>query len=154
MPTKTEAEAVARALYRQLVGPSASVTFEMLPVNNRSAWESKAYDALREAEMVREGPSRAAFDVLAERERQQTVEGWTPEHDDSHVYGDIALAACCYAMPEGERASGHASGVSVLRALWPWYQEWWKPKGRREDLVRAGALILAEIERLDRAERR
>jgi hypothetical protein len=29
--------------------------------------------------------------------------------------------------------------------------EWWKPTNRRRDLVKAGALILAEIERLDRA---
>jgi hypothetical protein len=27
---------------------------------------------------------------------------------------------------------------------------WWKPKDRRRDLVRAAALIIAEIERLDR----
>jgi hypothetical protein len=33
---------------------------------------------------------------------------------------------------------------------WPWESTAWKPKGTRADLVRAGALILAEIERLDR----
>jgi hypothetical protein len=39
----------------------------------------------------------------------------------------------------------------VLEWLWPWSVQWWKPKDRRRDLVRAGALIVAEIERLDRA---
>lgn len=36
--------------------------------------------------------------------------------------------------------------------VWPWDESWWKPTNRRRDLVKAGALILAEIERLDRAE--
>lgn len=35
--------------------------------------------------------------------------------------------------------------------LWAWHSRWWKPKDRRCNLVRAGALIVAEIERLDRA---
>jgi hypothetical protein len=35
--------------------------------------------------------------------------------------------------------------------LWPWHDDWWKPKDRRRDLIRAAALIVAEIERLDRA---
>jgi hypothetical protein len=33
---------------------------------------------------------------------------------------------------------------------WPWAPELWKPANARRDLVKAGALILAEIERLDR----
>jgi len=35
--------------------------------------------------------------------------------------------------------------------VWTWERAWWKPTTRRRDLVKAGALILAEIERLDRA---
>jgi hypothetical protein len=31
---------------------------------------------------------------------------------------------------------------------WPWSFEWWKPKDRIRNLVRAGALIAAEIDRL------
>lgn len=34
---------------------------------------------------------------------------------------------------------------------WPWDASWWKPNARRRNLVKAGALILAEIERIDRA---
>lgn len=33
---------------------------------------------------------------------------------------------------------------------WPWDAKWWKPKNTRRDLVRAGALIVAELERMDR----
>ena len=39
----------------------------------------------------------------------------------------------------------------MTRDLWPWAASWWKPKNRRRDLVRAAALIVAEIERIDRA---
>ena len=31
-----------------------------------------------------------------------------------------------------------------------WSKDWWKPKDKRRDLIRAAALIVAEIERLDR----
>lgn len=56
------------------------------------------------------------------------------------------------ALPETERRSIHGSGVALWRVLWPWDREWWKPKDRRRNLVRAAALLIAEIERLDRAE--
>lgn len=87
----------------------------------------------------------AARDVLAERERQKVVEGWTHEHDDKHANGEMAQAAACYALTRPAKSIDN-------RPLWPWSPLWWKPKDRRHDLVRAGALIIAEIERLDRAE--
>lgn len=37
--------------------------------------------------------SEAAKDVIAERQRQVSVEGWTPEHDDEHVNSEMAKAA-------------------------------------------------------------
>ena len=104
--------------------------------------------------------NKAASDVLAERERQKVVEGWTPEHDDTHERGEMARAAACYAyfatLPEAVREVASLGGSSaidqvvVLGRMWRWHQDWWKPKDRRRDLVRAGALILAEIERIDR----
>ncbi|MFM0330689.1 Lar family restriction alleviation protein [Paraburkholderia strydomiana] len=87
----------------------------------------------------------AARDVLAERQRQVTAEGWTPEHDDEHTESEMALAAACYAMAAG----GYAKGQTP--PIWPWSLSWWKPAYGRRDLIKAGALILAEIERLDRA---
>jgi len=86
--------------------------------------------------------SQAAIDVLAERKRQISVEGWTPEHDDEHSNGEIARAAAAYAYPE-------LTAIESV-CVWPWGPDWWKPKDERRNLVRAGALILAEIERLDR----
>lgn len=87
--------------------------------------------------------SRALIDVMNERDRQWNEEGWTPKHDDKHDRGELARAAICYADPlNTERETPPAK--------WPWDPSWWKPKDRRRDLVRAAALILAEIERLDR----
>ena len=42
--------------------------------------------------------SKAAIDVLAERQRQQSAEGWTTERDDDHSCGEMALAASSYAQ--------------------------------------------------------
>ena len=88
--------------------------------------------------------SVAASDVLAERCRQIEVEGWTPEHDDQHSNGEMARAASCYII-EKERTH-----LPTIPLKWPWSDAWWKPDGYRRNLVKAGALILAEIERLDR----
>ncbi len=86
--------------------------------------------------------TKAAIDVLAERHRQIFSEGWTPEHDDeAHLPGEMALAACCYCV---------ADEGDAPPAVWPWAWEWWKPKDRRRNMVRAAALLLAEIERVDR----
>jgi hypothetical protein len=87
------------------------------------------------------GSMTALTDIAAERVRQIEAEGWTPEHDDAHDVGELADAAACYAR--GEQMS----------SVWPWSDEWWKPSDRRRNLIKAGALIVAEIERLDRAEK-
>lgn len=93
--------------------------------------------------------TQAARDVLAERRRQVEAEGWTPEHDDEHSNGELSDAAGCYALfasiPEEHRPRS-------VPEFWPiqWQCNWWKPTDQRRDLVKAAALILAEIERLDR----
>lgn len=99
----------------------------------------------------------AIEDIAAERQRQISAEGWTPEHDDSHEGGQLARAAACYAIGDTHASRGwgdewHSGGSSSARIkLWPWDREWWKPSSRRRDLVKAAALIVAEIDRLDRA---
>jgi hypothetical protein len=87
--------------------------------------------------------TQALLDVAAERRRQIEVEGWTPEHDDEHNAGELARAAACYAI----------FNTAPAPTMWPrqWDTSWWKPKDDRSNLVRAAALLLAEIERLDRA---
>lgn len=91
------------------------------------------------------GASDAARDVLDERTRQISVEGWTPAHDDEHSSGEMASAAGAYAL----YVSGRVQRAKAEQ-LWPWDLEWFKPTSRRRTLVKAGALIIAEIERIDR----
>ena len=93
------------------------------------------------------------MEIARERERQMTQEGWTPEHDDRHSDGELARAAAGYALNAGtERWVKLMRSASADNppAWWPW-PDWWKPKNPRRDLVRAAAMIVAEIERLDRA---
>jgi hypothetical protein len=103
------------------------------------------------AELAR-AHSQPLLDIAAERRRQIEVEGWTPEHDDQHARGEMARAAACYAVTGSFSPNDLTpEAPDMMTRSWPWPREWWKPRGGRRDLVRAGALILAEIERLDRA---
>lgn len=91
--------------------------------------------------MITNEMERVIADIRAERIRQVDVEGWTAEHDDTHMAGEMARAAACYAFA--------SSGGAIIQG-WPFAAHWWKPENGRRDLVKAGALIIAEIERLDR----
>ncbi|MGP8812092.1 hypothetical protein ACT03H_27530 [Pseudomonas aeruginosa] len=98
------------------------------------------------AELLATAPGKevpqAWIDVQAERRRQITAEGWTPEHDDLYCAAELPRAAAAYIL---NGANDEAP------AIWPFVAKWWKPRDARSNYVRAGALILAEIERLDRA---
>lgn len=93
---------------------------------------------------------QAWLDVQAERRRQVEAEGWTPEHDDAHSHGQMARAAACYALA-GSSAPNDGTAALLVSLAWPWDEQWWKPSTARRDMVKACALALAEIERLDRA---
>ena len=103
--------------------------------------------------------------IYEERERQKTVEGYTHEHDDRHHQAELAKAAECYATPPENRVMRPAiappdsrlegavgEGRKAVPKDWPWEPEWWKPcpTDRVRELVKAGALFMAESERLDR----
>lgn len=83
--------------------------------------------------------------VLAERERQIKNEGYTEQQDDQYKFGELLGAAECYLQYDALSLS-HES----VPATWPWAPEAWKPKDYRRNLVRAAALILAEMDRVDR----
>jgi hypothetical protein len=84
--------------------------------------------------------------IQEERQRQIEVEGWTAEHDAQHVDGELAKAAACYTL---RAQKNNAHGESPWG--WPWDDEWWKPSPDPvRNLAKAGALIAAEIDRLNR----
>jgi len=103
--------------------------------------------------------------IAAERQRQIDAEGWTPEHDDEHTLGEMAAAGACYALLGTRWRDSAVLGAPLVRSiLWPWDDEWFKPTDYPEppytpdvhidrhvrDLTKAGALIAAEIDRLQR----
>lgn len=97
--------------------------------------------------------TRAELDILEERRRQITQEGWTEAHDDAHGADELSTAALCYlsaVVYPDEDAWTHAEQKAP--GDWPWEAAWWKPTTPRRDLVKATALLIAEIERRDRKE--
>lgn len=168
MPYRCEISDAIMSMRAQLAEARADLTFM---TENRNKWQdsatqrwfriekanSRAVAASQPADPVTNAGccqppapvtlAEAAKDVLAERQRQISTEGWTPEHDDTHINGEMAQAAACYTL----NAAGWKT--EALRGCWPmaWASAWFKPTDQRRDLVKAGALILAEIERLDRA---
>lgn len=87
--------------------------------------------------------NRAAQDVVLERQRQVSAEGYSLYRDDGYVKGELSEAGATYASLAGN--------PGALSTQWPWGAKTFKPSAdRRRDLVKAAALILAEIERLDR----
>lgn len=99
--------------------------------------------------------------IAAERQRQIEKERWTPEHDDQHTDETLPLVAALYAAPcdlfeaDIEAVGGKILGISFND---PWPASWDDCWDRRQDfdrkrqLIVAGALIAAELDRLNRAE--
>lgn len=83
--------------------------------------------------------------IAIERERQAEIKGWTPEHDDQWGESELLIAASGYLY------AGHTGNTSKPMG-WPWHEDWWRPsEDPIRNLVKAGALIAAEIDRLQRA---
>ena len=94
--------------------------------------------------------------IAVERLRQIEQEGWTPEHDAEHDDRALLCAARCYVV-----AAEWAGFINMPQPMpkwardqaapWLWDEEWWKPSDDPvRNLVKAGALIAAEIDRLHR----
>lgn len=98
--------------------------------------------------------------IAEERQRQIDVEGWTPEHDDELVNGELANMAATYALPPFFREAmidniASECTINGICPTWPYYDigiEWFKPTpdDRIRELAKDGALIAAEIDRLNR----
>jgi hypothetical protein len=89
--------------------------------------------------------------ITAERARQMSVEGYSTSHDDQHKLFQLGRAALCYLKYGILPAFPNRSNPPDR--WWPWRNEDWKPsESRIRNLVKAGALIAAEIDRLQREE--
>lgn len=98
--------------------------------------------------------------IVQERQRQLDEEGFSAEHDDRLADGQLAIMAACYAVHgipgvKVTRKKKVPGGVAFVDA-WPGPAE----KDTRDKhkwldrLVIAGALILAEIDRVKRLKAR
>lgn len=85
--------------------------------------------------------------ILRERVRQITGEGYEPESDQGHTGRELAWAAFCYV----DRAVSDNPRNPEPPPPWPWGADTWKPSDPERMLVKAGALIAAEIDRIRKA---
>lgn len=129
--SEVDVQAEEARLYRELTGEVMALGFDGLVA---------AVETLRNQVSV--GLSAAARDLLTERRRQVEQEGITDEGDDGYQHAELPRAAASYIL------NGTNDDAPYI---WPWAKSWWKPRDARANYVRAGALILAEVERLDRA---
>lgn len=124
--------------YRALAALFGVTTPDLPPLEHENVHYADAaemeIEALRQriAELESHTVTAAAADVLAERKRQVTAEGWTPGHDDEYEHGELADAAGCYAL-----SSELFDCAGEPPRPWPWPDEWWNPTNRRRDLVKA-----------------
>ena len=84
-----------------------------------------------------------AYMIAVERERQIKDEGYNAEHDQTHAPMTLARAAVSYILcnDKGKRKIAKTT-------YWPWGDNSYKPRDMKRNLVRAGALIAAAIDRL------
>lgn len=105
-------------------------TLDCLP---NYAYKENCVDYARGADLIRE-----------ERRRQIEQEGYDDMHDRHHTPQVLCRAATGYALHEDPSKLVADAAAN----LWPWSNEFWKPKDHLRNLVRAGALIAAAIDRL------
>lgn len=91
--------------------------------------------------------------IRLERLRQMTDEHFDNAHDDGHIAGQLSAAGASYAMAASAQIKFGRENMNDILApsQWPWEPEWWKLEDDPvRTLVKAGALIAAEIDRLQR----
>ena len=88
--------------------------------------------------------------IAEERKRQIEVEGFNSDHDSHNSIGELALAASCYLVYDYPHWA-ESEDLIPMPKQFPWDSKWWKPtpNDRIRELTKAGALIAAEIDRLN-----
>lgn len=101
------------------------------------------------------GDVRAALGLIeTERRRQISEEGYNAAHDDAHDDGEIMKAGMCYLRQALMTVTyNDRRWLAETPMGWPWGTPHWKPSIPARDLIKAGALFLAERDRLRRINR-
>lgn len=98
--------------------------------------------------------SAAQADIISERQRQITDEGFTPEQDDKYDREELVSAAISYirlaTIWKDKDPVSYRNCCAPMS--WPWSPEWWKPTNPRRDMIKGIALLIAALERRDRKE--
>ena len=96
-----------------------------------------------------------AVRIAQERRRQIAEEFYSAEYDDQYKKCELVRAAICYAEAGWILAGGgslrdvRASGRILI--VWPWARNLFKPtEDPGRNLEKAGALLAAEMDRLER----
>lgn len=97
--------------------------------------------------------------IQEERNRQIEVEGWKSDRDDAYINQELLHASKAYiesSIIYQRYRDGSRKLADVIALCWPrnWSGDWFKPKDPISDLVKSGALIAAEIDRLQRIKER
>jgi hypothetical protein len=118
------------------------------PLDVRVTMAHDVADAALRSMLASSPPEPTGVELIAaERTRQIQAEGWTPEHDNEHADHELAMAAESYIR----QACVPNVDMHIPPDPWPWELSWWKPsEDPIRNLVKAGALIAAEIDRLQR----
>lgn len=98
--------------------------------------------------------------VVNERIRQFEELGYTSERDDEYEGGELLSAASAYIWWAGEIQDGASiedlgDAVDARDTVWPFIGDAFKPEGGSvRNLTKAAGLICAEIDRLQRLEKK
>lgn len=82
-------------------------------------------------------------EIIAERNHQINDKGYTFKNDDAYINNELIDASIAYIL----NATGNAT---LATDCWPWNLEYFKPSEKRRDIIKAIALLIAEVERIDR----
>lgn len=117
---------------------------------------------------IKEGKVRKkGIDLIAEERQRQINNGYDSNHDMHHDFRELVQAAITYMgaafLPTKSKEIGNSNESAIswhednepwelkyIKLDWPWEEESFKPTTPLQDLIKAGALIAAAIDRLQK----
>lgn len=94
-------------------------------------------------------PLTGAMLIAKERERQMTEEGFDAQHDDKYINGELARLAACYTSTKTLYEMNYVGVDLAINAIQP-KMALKRSNDTTRQLIKAGALIAAEIDRRQR----